>query len=84
MFDLIAKTKHNGVILLSGNAHFAELSKIEADAGSPFELTSSGMTPIYTSCSRAANRYRISGPFTEHNFFKRMCCLTEPGSDRLS
>ena len=68
LFDRIAKTEHNGIILLSGNVHFAELSKSDAGAYPLYELTSSGMTHVDPSYARAANRFRIAGPFVEHNF----------------
>ena len=67
LFDLIGRTGAKGIILLSGNVHFAELSKGDAGTNPLFELTSSGMTHIDRTYARAANDYRIAGPFTEHN-----------------
>lgn len=67
-FDVIARTGHNNVILLSGNVHYAELSKSDAGAYPLFELTSSGMTHIDWSYSKAANRFRVAGPFIKRNF----------------
>ena len=68
LFDVISKTKANGVIVLSGNVHFGELSRYD-DGDYPFyELTSSGMTHINETYAHAANKYRIAGPFIEHNF----------------
>jgi hypothetical protein len=56
------------IILLSGNVHFAELSKSYAGDYPLFELTFSGMTHINEAYARAANEYRIAGPFSGHNF----------------
>jgi len=68
LFDLIAGAGARGIILLSGNVHFAELSKSYAGDYPLFELTSSGMTHINEAYARAANEYRIAGPFSWHNF----------------
>jgi alkaline phosphatase D len=67
LFDLIAGSGANGIILLSGNVHFAELSKSYAEDYALFELTSSGMTHVNEAYTKAANAYRIDGPFIEHN-----------------
>ncbi len=67
LFDLIAGSGANGIILLSGNVHFAELSKSYAEDYPLFELTSSGMTHVNETYAKAANAYRIDGPFIEHN-----------------
>lgn len=68
LFDLVAKTNANGVILLSGNVHFAELSRHEQIAYPLVELTSSGMTHINELYGKAANDYRVGGPYIAHNF----------------
>ena len=67
LFDLIGSTGAKGVILLTGNVHFAELSK-SSTAGYPFfELTSSGMTHVNEIYAKATNEYRIAGPFIHRN-----------------
>jgi len=68
LFDLIGDTGAKGIILLSGNVHFAELSKSFAGDYPLLELTSSGMTHINTAYAEAANEYRIAGPFNYLNF----------------
>ena len=68
LFDLIGKTLASGVILLSGNVHFAELSENSETAYPLFELTSSGMTHVNEIYGKSANSYRVAGPFIEHNF----------------
>lgn len=66
LFDLIAKTKVPGVIFLSGDRHFAEISKIQATpVGYPlYEVTASGLTHSWEKLTQEANRYRLG------NFFK--------------
>ena len=68
LFNLIQKTKACGVILLTGNVHFAEISRIEAKPYALVEFTSSGLTHVNESYARAANEYRVAGPFAELNF----------------
>ena len=68
LFDLIEQTGANGVILLSGNVHFAEVSKTDEGPYPLYDFTSSGMTHVSEIYPRANNRYRVAGPFVEHNF----------------
>ena len=68
LFDLVEKTGAGGVILLSGNVHFAELSKAGTTSYPLYELTSSDMTHITEAYARAANKYRVAGPSTDLNF----------------
>ncbi len=70
LFDLIVASKAKGVILLSGDRHIAEISKIELQ-GLPYplyEVTSSGMTHAYTQATEEANKYRIGDLVNTLNF----------------
>ena len=68
LFDLIQTTKARGVLLLTGNVHFAEISKVETKVYPLFEFTSSGLTHINGAYATADNEYRVAGPFAELNF----------------
>lgn len=68
LFDLIQVTKANGVILLSGNVHFAEISSLDKSPNRLLEFTSSGLTHINEAYANADNEYRVAGPFAELNF----------------
>lgn len=68
LFDLIQASEAKGVILLSGNVHFAEVSKIETGAYPLFEFTSSGLTHINEAYAKADNSYCVAGPLAELNF----------------
>ncbi len=68
LVNLFGSTKANGVILLSGNVHFAEISKTNKGPYPFFELTSSGMTHVNEVYAAAPNSHRVKGPFTETNF----------------
>jgi alkaline phosphatase D len=56
------------VVLLSGNVHFTELSKIRNGSADLFELTSSGMTHFTERYAKAANHYRVAGGNAVKNF----------------
>jgi alkaline phosphatase D len=68
LFRLIRDTGAKGVLLLSGNLHFAELSVWQLGPYPLYDLTSSGMTHVNASYAAAGNRHRVAGPFVEHNF----------------
>jgi alkaline phosphatase D len=68
LLDLLAATGESGIVLLSGNVHFAEISA--ADQG-PFRIvdfTSSGLTHVNEEYPKAPNRFRVAGPFVDMNF----------------
>jgi alkaline phosphatase D len=68
LFDLIQTTKARGVLLLTGNVHFAEISKVETKVYPLFEFTSSGLTHINELYASADNEYRVAGPLVQLNF----------------
>ncbi len=68
LFDSIAKAQVPGVIFLSGDRHFGEISKIQVTpVGYPlYEVTSSGLTHSWEKLEQEPNRYRLG------NFFKSL------------
>lgn len=57
MIDLIKKTKANGVIFISGDVHWGEISKMEVEGGYPiYDVTSSGITQTWPNVEPNANR----------------------------
>ncbi|MBK8255326.1 MAG: alkaline phosphatase family protein [Polyangiaceae bacterium] len=65
MVDLIQSTQANGVVFISGDVHWAELSKLET-AGYPlYDLTSSGITEEWPVIEPNANR--IGDAVAENN-----------------
>jgi len=68
LFDLIDKTKANGVIILSGNVHFTEISEYTRLSYPLLDFTSSGMTHTNEKYAMAKNSYRIAGPYAKENF----------------
>jgi alkaline phosphatase D len=67
MLALIRKTKANGVLFISGDVHYAELSRITANDLYPiYDLTSSGITSTWDFAT--PNDNRIEGPVMENHF----------------
>lgn len=67
LLKTLSSSKGSKVIILSGNAHFTEISESKKFEGL-LEFTSSGMThtnPYYAQCK---NTYRVSGPSDAINF----------------
>ena len=66
LFDLIGKTRANGVVILSGDRHWAELSVAREAVSYPiYDLTSSSFNQIHERGTPTENRYRES-PKTWH------------------
>lgn len=69
MLDLIQKTRANGVLFISGDVHYAEISKIQPENGYPiYDVTSSGITSTWYFAAPNANR--IEGPVMENHYGK--------------
>lgn len=59
MLDLLEKTKANGVIFISGDRHWAELSRMDRHGTYPlYDVTSSALTEDHKRKSPTPNRYR--------------------------
>lgn len=57
MVDLIAKTKANGVIFISGDVHWGEISKLKTKNTYPiYDVTSSGITQTWYNTEPNKNR----------------------------
>jgi len=67
LFDLIKTTGATGVLLLSGNVHFTEVSKTDEGGYPLYDFTASGMTHVNPDYADAPNAHRVAGPFVEHN-----------------
>jgi len=67
LIELIRRTRANGVVFLSGDMHYAELSKLEVNVPYPlWDLTSSGLTEVWPVPTPNANR--VSDVIREPNF----------------
>lgn len=69
-FDLVAKTNANGVIVLSGDRHWAELSCAKEGVPYPiYDLTSSSLNQIHPRGTPTDNRFRaIETTWHKENF----------------
>ena len=69
MMDLIKKTGANGVIFISGDVHYSEISKLKnKDSYALYDFTSSGITSTWHFAT--PNKNRIEGPVMENHFGK--------------
>ncbi len=71
LFQLLGKTGARNLIIISGDRHLAEISKLEGSpAGFPlYEVTSSALTMSGGGSGEEPNRYRIAGgSFRKNNF----------------
>lgn len=65
--NLIKKTKANGVLFITGDVHYAEISKLtEPDLYPIYDVTSSGLSSTWHFA--CPNRNRIEGPVMENHF----------------
>ena len=65
--NLIKKTRANGVLFISGDVHYAEISKLEIENLYPiYDITASGLSSTWHFAT--PNKYRIEGPIMENHF----------------
>ena len=70
LFSLIRSSQVSGLIIISGDRHIAEISKLD-DPGLSYpvyEVTSSGLTHSWHDFTHEPNRHRIGQVFAEKNF----------------
>jgi alkaline phosphatase D len=68
LFDLIGEKKADGVIILSGDVHFSEISKTDEGPYPLLDFTSSALAAPSTGNEKLANSLRISKKYAEVNF----------------
>ena len=67
MLELIKKTKANGVLFLTGDVHYAEISVLKENGLYPiYDVTASGITSTWHFAT--PNENRIEGPVMENHF----------------
>lgn len=67
MMSLIKSTKANGVVFLTGDVHYAEISKLQEPGLYPlYDITSSGITSTWSFAT--PNKNRIEGPVMDNHF----------------
>ncbi len=65
--DLIKETQANGVIFISGDVHYAEISKLEQEDLYPiYDVTASGLSSTWYFAT--PNQNRIEGPIMDNHF----------------
>ncbi|HEY0679014.1 MAG TPA: alkaline phosphatase D family protein [Chitinophagaceae bacterium] len=67
MVDLIKKTRAEGVIFITGDVHYGEISRLNSPGSYPlYDVTSSGLTSTWHFAT--PNKNRIEGPVMENHF----------------
>jgi alkaline phosphatase D len=67
MLELIKKVKASGVIFLTGDVHYAEISKLKEEGLYPiYDVTASGITSTWDFAT--LNKNRIEGPVMDNHF----------------
>jgi alkaline phosphatase D len=68
LFDLIRHSRASGVLLLSGNVHYSEVSRTDEGPYSIYDFTASGMTHNSPEYAQVETPYRVVGPYIQPNF----------------
>lgn len=67
LLKLIKSTKANGVLFITGDVHYAEISKLQEEGLYPiYDVTASGITSTWDFAT--FNKNRIEGPVMENHF----------------
>ncbi|HAD11220.1 MAG TPA: hypothetical protein DCF33_02160 [Saprospirales bacterium] len=67
MLDLIKKTRANGVLFITGDVHYAEISVLKEEGMYPvYDVTASGITSTWYFAT--PNENRIEGPVMDNHF----------------
>ena len=66
MLELIKETRANGVVFISGDVHYSEISKLTTDFYPIYDFTSSGLSSTWYFAT--PNRNRIEGPVMDNHF----------------
>jgi len=67
MLDLVKKTRANGVMFLTGDVHYAEISRLQDEGLYPiYDVTASGITSTWDFAT--LNKNRIEGPVMDNHF----------------
>lgn len=67
MLQFIRDKKANGIIFISGDVHYAEISKLEAPKLYPiYDITASGITSTWDFAT--PNDHRVDGPYMKNHF----------------
>ncbi len=66
MLSLIEQTKADGVIFLTGDVHYSEISKLDTNFYPIYDFTSSGLSSTWHFAT--PNKNRIEGPIMDNHF----------------
>lgn len=79
--DLIQRTKANGILFVSGDRHWAELSTITQNVPYPIhDLTSSSLNQIHSRGTPTENAFRVSPTYHRENYGRMIIDWSESPS----
>lgn len=66
-YDIIRRTRAEGLFFVSGDIHYAEINKREPEDLYPlYDITSSGLTHFHAPAAKSS--YRVGDAYTRENF----------------
>ena len=69
LLELIRERRAEGLIFISGDRHFAEISRIDREGMYPlYDITSSGLNRSYPAPLPTDNNNRVGGYYLNHNY----------------
>ncbi|QDT03786.1 Alkaline phosphatase D precursor [Rubripirellula lacrimiformis] len=69
MMDLVQSTRATGVLLISGDRHWSEISSVTPDGGYPMiDVTCSSLNQLHARGTPTENDFRISNTYHRENF----------------
>lgn len=69
LFELIDRTKANGVVFISGDVHLSEISRTDEGPYPLYDFTSSGITHTGKAGAEAVNSYRLGDAYADEPNF---------------
>ena len=83
LVQLIKKTRANHLVVISGDVHYAEISKFTPDGCYPlYDITASGLAKSWKFAT--PNKYRIEGPVMENHFGLLTVDLSDPDPEAVA
>jgi alkaline phosphatase D len=84
LLDLLKKTRANGVLFISGDRHWAELSRLDRPGDYPlYDLTSSALTEEHKRGTPTPNRFRAGTTYHGNNVGLITVSWNKPGPTAL-
>ena len=84
LFDLLTEHEVSRPILLSGDRHLSEISRIHWRDRPIYEITSSGLTHSYEEVGNEPNKYRVSELISQKSFATLQFDWSDPKAPKIT